>query len=190
MTCVRETLTEHLHISDIQLSETEKKNIVGIFINWANTLSLEENSKLLSAVQKFISNSARFAHDANNYTYISWINTLIKSMHPRIILPKARYYPFPEVNINIHLLCLLWTSENKLKFIYTVYKKTGKANSVAAQRWSTLSTVPRRELVTVVVCVLACGVKHRCEQCFTCGWHFMIYSNNPLRGNLSWNSSF
>ncbi len=46
MTCARETLGEHLHISNIQLSETEKKTLVGIFINGAHTPSLEENSKL------------------------------------------------------------------------------------------------------------------------------------------------
>ena len=32
----------------------------------ANTLSLEENIKLFSAVQKFILNSGRFTYDANN----------------------------------------------------------------------------------------------------------------------------
>ncbi len=46
MTCARETLGKRLHISNIELSETEKKNLVGIFINGANTLSLEENIKL------------------------------------------------------------------------------------------------------------------------------------------------
>ncbi len=66
MTCAREALGEHLHTSNIQLSETETKTLVGIFINGANTLSLEENIKLFSAVQKFILNSGRFTYDANN----------------------------------------------------------------------------------------------------------------------------
>ena len=44
-TCARETLGEHLYISNIQLSET-KKNLIGIFINGDNTLSLQENIKL------------------------------------------------------------------------------------------------------------------------------------------------
>ncbi len=66
MTCAREILGEHLYTSNIQLSETEKKNLVGIFINGLNTLSLEENIKLFSAVQKFVLNSGRFTYDANN----------------------------------------------------------------------------------------------------------------------------
>ncbi len=65
MTCARETLGERLHISNIQLSETEKKNLVVSFINGTNTLSLEENVKLFSAAQKFILNSGRFTHDAH-----------------------------------------------------------------------------------------------------------------------------
>ncbi len=58
--------TRNLHISNIQLSETEKKNLEGIFINGAKTLSLEENIQIFSAVQKFILNSGRFTYDANN----------------------------------------------------------------------------------------------------------------------------
>ncbi len=106
MTCAREALGEHLHTSNIPLSEREKKNLVGIFINGANTLSLEENIKLFSAVQKFILNSGRFTYDATNYTHI--LNYHFYKVHaPANILPKARLFLFPEVNINIHLICLL-----------------------------------------------------------------------------------
>ncbi len=59
------------YISNNHLSETEKKNHVGIFINGPNTLSLEENIKhFFSAAQKFILKSGRLTHDANNYTCI------------------------------------------------------------------------------------------------------------------------